>query len=308
MVGGGKAGQAQLVIAGVAAQLARAVADEFGAALTERAVQLPRLAEAAAAHAAAQNLHAGAVLHGAHQRHHKVCGRGEIVHILHDGLGHGGGHAGAVGGDGFNAPVLFVRYIVKRRHIHAGQLGKLQQKLLLVPVLLFAGLDGGADILQHLLALAQLHHVKEIRHRLGIADARPAGDDQRPALVTVSGAQRDARQAQHGEDVGVAKLVFQGKADDVKLGQRVLAFKAVQGQPQALHLLFHIGPGHERALAPPVFVAVEQLVQNFFAQKGHTDLVGIREAERHTDIDLGLIFIGTARFTAGVTAGLLHKA
>ena len=49
MVGGGKARQAQLVVAGVGAKLAGGLADLLGAALPEGAVDLPRLAEAAAA-------------------------------------------------------------------------------------------------------------------------------------------------------------------------------------------------------------------------------------------------------------------
>ena len=76
---------------------------------------------------------------------------------------------------------------------------------------------------------------------------------------------------------------------------------------QALHLLFHVHPGHKGSLAPPVFVAVEQLVQDFFAQKGHADLIGIREAERHAHINVCFIFIGAARFTAGITARLLNQ-
>ena len=76
---------------------------------------------------------------------------------------------------------------------------------------------------------------------------------------------------------------------------------------QALHLLFHVHPRHKGSLTPPVFVAVEQLVQDFFAQKGHADLIGIREAERHAHINVCFIFIGAARFTAGITARLLNQ-
>ena len=76
---------------------------------------------------------------------------------------------------------------------------------------------------------------------------------------------------------------------------------------QALHLLFHVHPGHKGSLAPPVFVAVEQLVQDFFAQKGHADLIGIREAERHAHIHLGFVFVDAARLAARVTARLLYQ-
>ena len=308
MVGRRQTRQAQFVITGIAAELARAFADELGAALTEWAVELARLAEAAAAHAAAQHFDTGAVLHGTDQRHHKVFGRLVVVHIFDDRLGDTLRHAGAVGLDGFDAAILFIRHIVERRDVNAGDLRHFQQQPIFCPALLFALLDSGADVLQHLLTLAQLHDIEEISHRLGIADAGAARDDERPAGVTVRRAQRDARQAQHSQNIGVAKLVFQREADDVKIRQRVLAFEAVERDIQPFHLLFHVGPGHECALTPPVFVAVEDIVQNLFAQEGHADLVGIREAERHTDVDFGLIFIDAARLAAGVAARFLDQA
>ena len=308
MIGGGQTRQAQFIVAGVAAERAGAVADELGAAFTEGAVELACLTEAAAAHAAAQHLDAGAVLHRTDERHNKVFRRGEAVHIPDDGLCHAGGNAGTVRGDGLNAAILPVGHIVEGRHVDAGNFGEFQKQLFFVPALLFAPLDCGADVLEHLLTLAQLHDVEEIRHRLGVADAGAAGNNQRPALVAVRGAQRNTRQAQHGQHVRVGQLIFQREADDVKIGQRILALKAVERNVQPLHLLLHIGPGHERALTPPVFVAVEDVVEDLFAEERHADLVGIGEAERHAHIDPGLILIDTARLAAGVPARLLHKA
>ena len=116
------------------------------------------------------------------------------------------------------------------------------------------------------------------------------------------------RKVQHGQNVGVGKLVLQRKAHRIKSGQRVLALHGVKGQIQPLHFGLHIQPRHERALAPPVFVAVEQLVQDLFAEEGHAHLVGIREAERKPDIHLFLLFIYAARLAARITARLLHPA
>ena len=192
MVGGGKARKAQLVIAGVAAKLAGALADKLGAALAEGTVQLACLAKPAAAHTAAQHLDAGAVLHSADQRHHKVFRWLIVVHIFDDGLGDTCRHAGAVGLDGLDAAVLLIRYIVERRDVDAGDLSHFQQQLFFRPPLFFALLHGGTDVLQHLLTLTQLHDVEEIRHRLSVTDAGAARDNERPAAVTVCSAQRDA--------------------------------------------------------------------------------------------------------------------
>ena len=173
----------------------------------------------------------------------------------------------------------------------------------------FFGLfDLSADGGQLVLALAQLDDVKEIRDRLGVAGAGAARYDQRPAVVTVFGIERDASQVQHGKDIGVGKLVLQGKAHGVKGREGVFALHGVQRQLQALHLRLHIQPRHKGALAPPVLVAVEQFVQDLFAQKGHSHLVGIREAEGKAHIYLILFFIDTAGLAAGIAAGLLHPS
>ena len=153
-----------------------------------------------------------------------------------------------------------------------------------------------------------LDNVKEIRDRLRIAGAGAARHDQRPAVIAVFRIERDARQVQHGKDIGVGKLVLQGKAHGIKGREGVFALHGIQRQLQSLHLRLHIQPGHKGALAPPVLVAVEQLVQNLFAQKGHSHLVGIREAEGKTHIHLILFFIDTAGLAAGIAAGLLHPS
>ena len=307
VVGGRKAGKAQLIIAGVAAEHPRTVADKLGAALPEGTVELACLTEAAAADTAAQHLDTGAVLHCAHKRHHKVFRWGKAVHILHDGLCHARRHAGAVGRDSLDAAILLVGHIVEGRHIDTGELCQLQQQPLFIPALLFALLHGGTDVLQHLLALTKLHHIKEVCHRLGVAYTGAARDDERPPLITVGGPQRDARQAQHCQNIRVAQLIFKREADNVKIRQRIFAFKAVQRNVQPLHLGLHVRPWHKGALTPPVFVAVQNIVQDLLAQKGHADLIGIRKAERHAHIHLGFILVDAARLAARVTARLLYQ-
>ena len=93
-----------------------------------------------------------------------------------------------------------------------------------------------------------------------------------------------------------------------KYGKCIQTARNVQRQLQALHLRLHIQPRHKGALTPPVLVAVEQLVQDLFAQKGHSHLVGVREAEGKAHIHLILFFIDTAGLAAGIAAGLLHPS
>ena len=83
-----------------------------------------------------------------------------------------------------------------------------QQLFLGDAALLFGLFDLGADAGQLVLALAQLDNVKEIRNGLRIAGTGAARHDQRPAVITVFGVERDTRQVQHGKDVGIGKLVL----------------------------------------------------------------------------------------------------
>ena len=198
--------------------------------------------------------------------------------------------------------------IVESRDIHARDLCNVEQQLLFGDALFFGLFDLGADGGQLVFALTQLDDIKEIRNRLGVAGAGAARNDQRPAVITVFGVERDTCQVQHGKDIGIGKLVLQGKAHSIKGRERFFALHSVQRQLQALHLCLHIQPRHKGALAPPVLVAVEQLVQDLFAQKGHSHLVGIREAEGKAHIHLVLFFIDTAGLSASIAAGLLHPS
>ena len=307
VVGGGQAGKAQLLIAGVGTEVLRCLVQQAGVALAHGAVEETGLTEPAAPHAAPQHLDAGAVLNRAHHGDNEV-GRGrKLVQVLDDGLGDDGRDARLVGGDGLDAAILAVFDIVERRDIDAGNFGDAAQQLLLGDTALLLRLfDLGTDAGQLVLALAQLDDVEEIRDRLRVAGTGAACHDERPALVAVLRIERDARQLQHGEDVGVGQLILEREAHGIEVGERVFALHRVEGQTQTLHLRLHIQPRHEGALAPPVLVAVQQLIEYLFAEKRHSHFVGVREAERKADVHLIFIFIHAARFAAGITARLLH--
>ncbi len=167
-----------------------------------------RLAETAATDTAAQHLNAGAILDGTHHWDDEICRRRELVQILDDGLGDFGRNARLIGRDGFDPTVFLIGNIVERRDIHARNFSNSEQQLFLGDAaLLFGFLNFGADAGQLILTLAQLDDVKEIRNRLGVAGAGAARHDQRPAVITVFGVERDARQVQHGQDVGIGARI-----------------------------------------------------------------------------------------------------
>ena len=120
VVRGGQAGQAQFLIAGVGTQILGGLVQQSGIPLAHGPVEEAGLAEPAATDAAPQHFDAGTVLDGAHHGHHKVGGRGKIIHVPDDRLGHHSRNAGLVGGDGLDAAILVVGHIIESRNIHAG--------------------------------------------------------------------------------------------------------------------------------------------------------------------------------------------
>jgi hypothetical protein len=110
---------------------------------------------------------------------------------------------------------------------------------------------------------------------------RAARDDERRAGVAVGGAQRDPRQVEDVEDVGVGHLVLEREADDVEGGERACGLQRQNGQPPGTQLGLHVDPRCERALAGDVGAGVEQAVEDAGAEVAHPDVVevGKREAD-----------------------------
>ena len=114
-------------------------------------------------------------------------------------------------------------------------------------------------------------------------------------------------QIQHVEDVGIAHFIAHRKGDEIKVLHRVVALQRPQGQIVLAHLLFHVAPGGKYPLTPNVGLMVHDAVENAHAQIGHTDFVGVREAERHPDVHLGLVLDDLIVFTAHIAGRLLHR-
>src|SRR5699024_6423414 len=62
----------------------------------------------------------------------------------------------------------------------------------------------------------------------------------------------------------------------------------------------------ESPFAPPVFMSVEQFVQDLLPQKGHAHFIRIREAEGKPHIHLVLLLDDAAGLAARIAAGFLH--
>ena len=108
----------------------------------------------------------------------------------------------------------------------------------------------------YILAVPQDEEVDEIGHRLRVAGAGPARDDEVFALPAVLAAHRDAREIEHVEHAGIAKLVLEREADHVEGRKAVPALDREQRQAVFADLLLQIEVRREDPLAPNLIVFI----------------------------------------------------
>ena len=305
IVAGGQAGERDLLIARVIAGMDAVIGAQVPAAVADGAVDVPRLTEAAAADAAAEQLQRHAVLHDLSAGHDGPHGKIGLVHIVDDALRNLGGRT-AARDDGGHCAVVVVRHIVQAGNIDAVQLGGSPQELLLAPALSAGGAVQLHQLHGDVLPLAQADQVDEIRQRLGVVHGGAAGDHQRRQARAVRRVQGNAGQIQHIEDGGERHLVAHGKGHDIKIGNGITGFQRKQRHIRPPHLLLHVSPGGEDPFTPYAVHVVHDAVEDTHSQIGHPDLVGIGKAEGDTGIHLRLVLLHGVVFAAHIAGGLLH--
>ena len=228
-----------------------------------------------------------------------------LVEVLDDPLGH---HCRGPlpGGDGGHGAVVVVGHVIEGGHIDARNPGRGGQELLLVPALL-PGLPVELDELHaHVLPLAQDKQIHKGGQRLWIEGAGASRHHDGGQLHPLLTAQGQAGQIQHVEHVGVGHLVAQGEADEIKVGDGVAALQAVEGDALPAHLRLHVQPGGKHPLAPHPLHLVHHTVEDAHAQVGHTDLIGVGEAQGVAHIHLTAGLHHPVVLPACVPGGLLH--
>ena len=198
-----------------------------------------------------------------------------------------------------------VVHLIQGGHIDPGNLGGLPEEFPAAFARFLAGLIQVDDLQIHFLSGPQAEQVDKIRQGLRVADAGAAGNDNGVVLPPLAAAHRDTAQIQHIEDVGVAHLVLEGKAHKVKLGDGVPAFQAVQGKALPAHERLHVHPGGKHPLAPDVLPLVHQAVEDFHAQMGHPDFIGIGETKSKPGLYPGRVFPHGVELAAYIPARLL---
>ena len=210
------------------------------------------------------------------------------------------------GGDGLDGAVLVVGNFIQAGHVQARHLGGILQKLRPAPAFLLP-LPVQVDHLQrHVLPFAQGEDVDEIRQRLPVVHAGAASHDDGVVLAPLVAVEGDVGQVQHIQHVGVGHLVAQGEAHKIELLQAVAALQSVEGDVRLAHLLLHVPPGGEGALAPDAVRFVHGAVEDAQSQVGHANFVSVREAHGEAHVHRGLVLDDLVVFPAGVASGFLY--
>jgi hypothetical protein len=189
---------------------------------------------------------------------------------------------GAVGHDPLDPPVRQVVDVVEAGHVHALRAGQAQQQLL-AAARRPGGLPRADDVgdLEHrLLAVAEHRGVDEVGDRLRVERRVPAGDHDRVLVGAVRGQQRDARQVERGQQVGVAQLGRERDAEQVERAHRPVRVDGELRHALAAHEGLEVGPDRVCPLGQHVGPLVEDLVEDLHALVGQPDLVGVRVHQR----------------------------
>ena len=132
------------------------------------------------------------------------------------------------------------------------------------------------------LAFSRCDDVGKQRQRLGVHERDGAADHHdRVVRRAVGGAQRNPRQAQQCQHVGVVPLERDRQREDVELANQRLRLERHEPAsrvPQRLDLALG---RQERALADDAILGVEERIDRLEAEIGHPDEIGIGKGERH---------------------------
>ena len=190
-------------------------ADIRQAAFPYRAIGHARMAETAAARTAARDFQGQTVMDGP-DGHDLRRGVGGVVQIRHNAA-----LRAVIRKKGAQASVTVRRK--ERGDVDARNMARLFQKGLARPVAGKGLFQQAQHVGQQFLPVAEHHQIDEGGQRFGAEERAASSHDQRAfpqAWGAPLRAERNARQIEHIQDVGVAELMRNGKAHGMELRQR----------------------------------------------------------------------------------------
>ena len=233
------------------------------------------MAETATARAAAEDLDAHALVHGLGDGDRRGLGIWPVIEVHQGVLGHAPRHVFAVGRNATNAAVFEVVDVVELGHIDAAGAREAQQDLVATSALGLGLANDRGDVEHCLFAVAEHCGVNEHRQGLGVEGCVAAGDHDRVCVGAVDCVQRNAREIEGGQHVGVAKLGGERDAHEVELTDGSVVFDAELRHAVLAHQRLEVGPHRIGALAQDICLLVEDFVQDRDTLVRRADLVGV---------------------------------
>ena len=200
----------------------------------------------------------------------------------------------------FYRSVLVIAYIIERRNIDALNLCRLF-KIFLLRAAVFLELFGKLHHLEvYFLAFTEYEQIKEIGYRLCVTYTGTAAHYYREQILSVFSKNRHTCKVKHRQDICIAKLILERKADKLKILDGIKAFQTVKRNIVLSHLLFHIGKGHEHTFAPVIRHAVLEGIEYLYPEMRHSYIVCVGKAESKAYIHLAFIFHDSVYLTADI--------
>src|SRR5262249_29580096 len=108
------------------------------------------------------------------------------------------------------------------------------------------------------------------------------------------------------QEVGVADLVLEAEADQVKVRQRREGFEAAEGQAVAAQLLFEVERRRKGTFAGPLRGAVHDAVEHLQPVMTHAERVAVGEGEARLAAHPAMVLDHGVQLAAGVLGGHLN--
>ncbi len=219
------------------------------------------------------------------ERHQRIAGIGPRIEVHQGVLGDAPRDARLVGYDALDAAVRKIRDVVELGYVDTAGRCEAEQQLIAAAGAAFALplADDLADLEDDLFAVTEHGGVDEVGDRFGVERRVPAGEHDRIVIGSVDCVERDAREVERRQQVGVAELGRERDAEDVERRDGSVRVDRELRDRVVAHDLFHVGEDRVGALGKDPVALVEDLVEDLHALIGQAHLirVGIHERPAH---------------------------
>ncbi|MDD3642028.1 MAG: hypothetical protein PHQ19_00970, partial [Candidatus Krumholzibacteria bacterium] len=158
---------------------------------------------------------------------------------------------------------------------------------------------------ERLLPVADEERVEGADDGQRVGDAGASGDHHRIAVAAPGGLDRNPREVDHVQGVGIVQLVRQGDPDDIEPPRRRSRLPRTERLAAGAQPLLEVGPRGEGEFDADPREIRHDVVEHAQPLVGHTDLVDVGEDEEHVEAARGESSSTQVELGVDVARGLL---